>query len=389
MRKDRVLQRSLVATLGSLLLGVVLAPSAMGQQRDIEIVKDTTYVVRPGGPLALDAYLPSGPGPHPAVLVIPGGRWMFIDKAKNDWLPIKLAERGIAAFAINYRPSTDAPFPAAFEDAKAAVRFVRANAERFHVDPARLGAVGGSSGGHLAALLATWGEGSTDVGARVRVAVSWSGPMDLAPLLDDPNPNVEDAVEALLGCSSASACPDKVRAASPVTHVDTSDGAVYVANGTDEIIPVAQAQAMAAALERSDVPHELVLLDAGHGLSSASSDKGFDPAFAFLARWIDPEAVTGVEPSPSPEKAGGDPSVSAAPDAATRPGTASGADATGDWLPVVAISALVVATIALLLTVVVLSRSRRSASGGSASEASDPGEDESGRLVGSRHDDTR
>ena len=391
MRKARSVRGSIAATLGCLLLGLVLSPPAAGQQHDVEVVNDITYVVRPGGSLALDAYLPSGPGPHPAALVIPGGRWMFIDKAKNDWLPTQLAEGGIAAFAIEYRPSTDAPFPAALEDAQEAVRFVRAHAARFRIDPTRLGAVGGSAGGHLAALLATWGEGSTDAGARVRVAISWSGPMDLAPLLGNPNPNLVNAVETLLACSTRQACTERARGASPVSHVDPSDGAVYLANSTEEIIPVEQARAMATALERSDVPHELVLLSAGHGLSSAASDKGFDPAFAFLAQWIDPEATTGVEPSPSPEKAGStDPSASAqVPTAKPRDGSATGSDVSDDWLPMIAVTALVVATIALLLAIVLLGRARRLTNGRSAPDSSDAGENESGRLVGSRSADTR
>ncbi len=211
-------------------------------------MKDVTYAERPSGSLALDAYLPSGPGPHPAVLVIPGGKWMHIDKAKNDWFPKKLAERGVAAFSIEYRPSTTAPFPAALEDVQAAVRYVRAHAARFRIDPHRLGAVGGSSGGHLAALLATWGEGSTTTGDRVPVAISWSGPMDLRPLLHSSNGELVSVVETFLGCSSSAACEEKADLASPITHVDPTDGAVYLANHTDEIIPASQARQMAATL---------------------------------------------------------------------------------------------------------------------------------------------
>jgi hypothetical protein len=273
------------------------------------------------------------------------------------------------------------------------VRFVRAHAARFHIDPMRFGAVGGSAGGHLAALLATWGEGSTETGTRVRVAISWSGPMDLAPLFEAPNANVVNAVETLLDCTSLSACREEARTASPISHVDPSDGAVYLANSTEEIIPVEQARSMAAALERSDVTHELVLLNAGHGLSSAASYKGFDPAFAFLARWIEPDAATGVEPSPSPEKAGAsDPSPGAeAPGDDPGTGSRTGSDATDDWLPVIAVTGLVLAIIALLIAIVLLGRARRLTIGASApdpSDPSDPSEDEADRLVDSRTNDT-
>ena len=313
---------------------------------------------------------------------------MFIDKTENDWLPTQLAEGGIAAFAINYRPSTESPFPAGFEDARAAVRFVRAHADRFHIDPTRFGAVGGSAGGHLAALLATWGEGSTEVGARVRVAISWSGPMDLPPLLDSPDADVVDAVRTLLDCSPPASCGAKARVASPISHVDPSDGAVYLANSTDEIIPVEQAQDMAIALERSNVPHQLVLVNAGHALSSASSSKGFDPAFAFLARWIDPDAVSGVEPSPSPQKAGSDPSIApGALDEKPEASDTSASDPRADWLPAIAALGLLVATIALFLSIMLMRKARRTLSG-SPPEPSKHVDEDPGQLVDSRADET-
>jgi dienelactone hydrolase len=318
---------------------------------------------------------------------------MFIDKTRNAWLPRQLAAQGIASFSIDYRPSTEAPFPAALEDAQAAVRFVREHAARFHVDPEQLGAFGGSSGGHLAALLATWGEGSTDVGSRVQVAISLSGPMDLAPLLDDPDEFVVEAVETFLGCSSGPACIETARRASPLSHIDPTDGAIYLANGLDEIIPADQARGMAAALARSGVPHELFLMSEGHhGLSSAHGYKGFDPAFAFLTRWIDPGPVAGggSEPSPSAGKAGSsDPAVGGQASPGGKPDLpiAAGSSARTDWLPIIAVTALVLALIALVLAVV-LFRQARSGSRGFHSDRDprDPQDADPDRLVGSRMD---
>ncbi len=383
MRKWLVLVSACVFT------GVLATPSLA--QTNVRIVKDVRYVSRPSGGLAMDAYLPSGPGPHPAVLIIPGGKWMVIDKTKNDWLPRQLAERGIAAFSVEYRPSTTAPFPAALEDVQAAVRYVRAHAGRFRIDPIRLGAVGGSSGGHLAALLATWGEGSTTTGDRVPVSISWSGPMDLRALLHSSNGELVSPVETFLGCSSSAACDEKADLASPITHVDPTDGAIYLANNTDEVIPASQARQMAAELARYSVPHELSLTSAGgHGLNTAASYKGFDPAFAFLTHWIEPGAATTTEPSPSTEKPGSSqgPAASAAPDRTPEVNTASQSSSQTDWLPVVAIAALVIAVFALMLTIVVLSRSRSGNTKGSTPGARDPDEDASSQLVGSRSDES-
>ena len=380
-----------VLGLAGLFVGLLTLPSF--GQANIEIVKDIRYVSLPGGGLAMDAYLPSGPGPHPAVLVIPGGKWMVIDKTKNDWLPRQLAKRGIAAFSIEYRPSTTAPFPAALEDAQAAVRFVRGHAARFHVDPRRLGAVGGSSGGHLAALLATWGEGSTDVGARVRIALSWSGPMDLEPLLHSPNRELVSILETFLGCSASSpACAEKARLASPITHVDPSDGAFYLTNAVDEIIPASQARQMASALARADLPHEVTFLTSGHhGLNAAASYKGFDPAFAFLTQWIEPGVETGGTPSPSPGTPSSSKQGSEVPATGDQePGRERrGALSTErDWLPLLAIAALVVATAVLVLAIVLMTRvSRAVLRENQPSDENPASAADQTPLVGSRMDD--
>ena len=149
-----------------------------------------------------------------------------------------------------------------------------------------------------------------------------------------------------------------------VPHRST-DGAIYLANGLDEVIPAAQAREMAAALASSGVPHELFLMSEGHhGLSSAHSYKGFDPAFAFLSRWIDsnPVAADGPEPSPSAGKAGSsDPVVGGQVSPGGKPDIrcATGSNPRRDWLPIIAVTALVIALIALVLTVVLLAKPER------------------------------
>jgi len=148
--------------------------------------------------------------------------------------------------------------PEAF--APTAIRWIRAHAGRFSVDPSRLGLFGASAGGNLAALAATRVQGALDTGARVRALVSWSGPMDLA-LFDAElgGPSQHPFVESYIGCTPT-ACPARYRAASPVTHVDRSDPPTLLANSTSEIVPLAQAREMAAQLTAAAVPHELLVL---------------------------------------------------------------------------------------------------------------------------------
>jgi acetyl esterase/lipase len=120
----------------------------------------------------MDAYLPATPG----LLLIHGGAWVKGSRQKRATTAVQLADAGIAAFPLDYRLAPDHPFPAALEDVQAAVALIRAYAARFQIDPEKLGALGSSAGGHLAALLATSGTGSNLSGLGIRIAVSWSGP---------------------------------------------------------------------------------------------------------------------------------------------------------------------------------------------------------------------
>jgi acetyl esterase/lipase len=113
----------------------------------------------------LDLAYPKGQGtkPRPALVVIHGGGWIEGDKSSftslKYWAPgniIDFAKLGFVAATINYRLSREAPFPAALEDCKCAVRWLRAHAEEYHIDVNHIGAYGNSAGGHLALLSAWW-----------------------------------------------------------------------------------------------------------------------------------------------------------------------------------------------------------------------------------------
>jgi acetyl esterase len=371
---------------------------AAAQRVAVRIESDIRYVSGSRFPLLLDAYLPRGDGPHAAVLVIPGGKWVEGSKDENTWVPTQLAEAGFAAFALNYRPATTAPYPAALGDVQAAVRFIRRNASRFHVDPARIGALGGSSGGHLAALLATWGDGPTTSGARIAAAASLSGPMELVRLLHPPGIEVVEAVRTFLGCSATGPCDGAARAASPATHVDPTDGALYLSNSTDEIIPLDQATRMAALLARNDVPHQLTEANARlHGWGLIRSYKGWDPMIAFLKQRLGVGGATSApSSSPSPQKPGAaaGAAVSRSPEAVPTPEKdVRAASDSPRWLPALALAALVLAAGSLFLTGLTLRSFRRGvrapadhSDDGPPAPGSDPEPEE---LVGTRSDRAR
>jgi acetyl esterase/lipase len=232
----------------------------------------------------LDLYLPEGPGPFPLVINIHGGGFMMGDKGMLD-APIAeaLLARGIAVASIDYRLSGEARFPAAIEDAKAAVRFLRANAGRYRLDPERFLAFGQSAGGNLASLVGTTGNaavfdapalGNPGVSSKVSAVIDWFGPSDFA-LMDrqakaqgcPPDHGAADSPESTYLGAPIATVPDKVKAANPVTYIDPADPPFLLQKGSEDcLVPVGQSQVLADALNKAGVPAQLeILKGAGHG----------------------------------------------------------------------------------------------------------------------------
>lgn len=292
------------------LSAALVACSSSGPGR-VSVVRGVEYA-RPGGtPLRLDAFVPAGRGPHPAVLLIHGGGWTRGARSDLTSDGLWLAERGFAAFAPDYRLAPRHRFPAALQDVRAATRWVRAHAARFGVDPARIAAFGASAGGHLAAMLAVTGSGRLDRGTRVRAALSWSGAMDLTRMVADAparvRPDVRRLVARFLGCDPA-ACRAPARRASPVAQVDAGDAPLFIANSRDEVPSFGQATAAADALRARGVPVALVeiagRLHAGEysveevpaaraGLGASLPQTVLGSSLDFLRRWIGPTAEPG------------------------------------------------------------------------------------------------
>ncbi len=219
--------------------------------------------------LRLDAYLPAGDGPHPAVLLVYGGAWMHGDKRDMREFGELLVRAGYACFAPRYRLAPADRFPAQLEDCRYALQFVRSQAARFHVDPLRFGALGLSAGGHLVALLGVLDETRDPAAAdpvlrqssRVQCVVDFFGPVLLTrePELDfDTQPPPE-----LFGDAPDSA----YAAASPLRLVTGDDAPFLLIHGdADRLVPVGHALAMDEALRAVGVHSELELIvGGGHG----------------------------------------------------------------------------------------------------------------------------
>ena len=281
-----------------LIVPVTAAAAAGGKEKapaagGVRVERNLTYREVGGEKLKLDAYLPVGDGIRPGVMVIYGGGWILGSKELSGPMAEMLAEQGYVAFAMNYRLAPQHPFPAAVDDVRASTAWVRDHAVEFGLDPGRIGAIGGSAGGHLAAMLATSGQGSLDRGSRVAAAVSWAGPMDLHP--DLFGPDTQPYLDAFLDCFFAPCQESKIVAASPISHVDPSDAPLFLANGdSDILVPADQATRMSAALDAVHVPHELVIVpNAGH--DERLLPPVVEPSLQFLR-----QKLGGAEPSPTP-----------------------------------------------------------------------------------------
>ena len=159
-------------------LGLLLA---LGPTARATLTPDVEYAVVDGESLKLDAYVPDGPGPFPAVILVHGGGWVSGDKSGGPSgaliapMEAPLGRAGFAWFSINYRLAPKDPYPACIDDVETAIRWVKAHAAQYHLDPRRIALAGDSAGGHLVALAAVRADAST----RVAAVVTFYGNFDL------------------------------------------------------------------------------------------------------------------------------------------------------------------------------------------------------------------
>lgn len=236
----------------------------------VAAITDIAYATRSPAE-KLDLHLPSsGTKPYPVVIWIHGGGWYTGDKALGVGAPPRLLlPYGIAVVSVNYRLSGVAKFPAQIHDVKAALRWVRANAKKYALDPNRIGAWGLSAGGHLAALLGTSNGvaamtdltmGNATTSEQVKTVVDWSGPvsfltmdsqlaLDGCPLYGGTGYSAATSPTSMLLGSPIQTVPSKVRAANPRTYVSAGDARFLVQHGKlDCTVPWQQSDGLVADL---------------------------------------------------------------------------------------------------------------------------------------------
>lgn len=242
---------------------------------------DVEFACPAGVPLALDAYIPDGLGPHPAAIIIHGGGWTGGDKRQGvpNLFP-SLERAGYAWFSVNYRLGGAVhPFPACVEDSEAAIRWIRAHAAAHRTDPARLALIGPSAGGHLVSLLGT----RTAPDLRVRAVVSFFGVHDTLAYHREHPPafpkafGLESLTDAHLKILRANSPSEFVRATLPPYLLIHGDA--------DKLVDHSQSVNFQKQLRAAGVPCELITMPGrGHGLPGSNLP---DAPYAAMIAWLD------------------------------------------------------------------------------------------------------
>jgi acetyl esterase/lipase len=266
----------------------------------MQTYRDLAYVTNGHERQQLDLYLPDQGEKHPLIIWVHGGAFRVGSKEgnENDPVPTHYVAQGYAVASLNYRLSQHAIFPAQIQDCKAAVRWLRAHAAQYKLDPNRFAAWGPSAGGHLVAMLGTTGHVTEfevgehlDLSSRVQCVVDYFGPTDFLRMDTQRPPDgmihdTPDSPESQLVGGPIQENPEKTARANPITYVTADAPPFLVVHGNqDPLVPYQQSVLLVNALIVAGVDVTFyTVIGAGHGRFT-------DPALpkvtaAFLAKHL-------------------------------------------------------------------------------------------------------
>jgi acetyl esterase/lipase len=269
---------------------------AAQESTDIRIEKGISYLPSDRAEKA-DLYLPpkfENGKKYPGVVIIHGGGWTGgkRDAAREINIGTTLASHGYVCLSIDYLlhdPQSDKScWPQNLYDCKTAVRWLRANAERLHLDAKHVGVIGGSAGGHLASMVGVTGPSAgldpagpyADQSCAVNCVVDLYGPADLS-----------DRNDIAVLRKTRSEAPELYRAFSVTSHLDKSDPPFLIMHGTaDTTVPLSQSELLAAALTKAGVEITLEIIEgAPHTFHLQPKQKDLRPiVLAFFAKHLKP-----------------------------------------------------------------------------------------------------
>lgn len=257
----------------------------------------------------LDIYLPNeGKGPFPVIVSIHGGAFMMGDKGDMQAnAMITGLKHGYAVVSINYRMSGEALFPKDIQDVKAAIRFIKANASKYQLNPKKIATWGGSAGGNLAALAGTTGGikeledlslGNADQNSEVQAVVDWFGPIDFLQMdpqfklsgKGKPDHSEANSPESKILGKQITLIPELVKAANPATYISKNDPPFFIEHGKeDQLVPTQQSINFAAELTKvlGEQKVTLILLEGTrHGGYQFETPENLKKVFEFLDKYL-------------------------------------------------------------------------------------------------------
>lgn len=241
--------------------------------KGVKATYDLEYVPKGHERNKLDIYEPEdAKGALPLVVWVHGGAWR--GGSKDRCPAVFLVNQGYTVASINYRLSQHDIYPAQIEDCKAAIRFLRANADKYHIDTKHVGVWGASAGGHLVALMGTGGSvsewnnrgGNKDQSSAVQAVCDWFGPTDFTQFADRVVADPKSALAILLG-GAVSEKKEQAAKANPITFISKETPPFLIMHGDeDPTVPLSQSKILEEALKKAGVEVRLeVLKGAKHG----------------------------------------------------------------------------------------------------------------------------
>jgi len=280
-------------------------PISAQPANNIYIQKDIVYGHAGSVNLKLDIALPiEGIGPFPVILFFHGGGWQAGDKSHgHHWIRM-FANSGYVGVTVSYRFAPAFKWPSQVQDAKAAVRYLRANAASLNIDPDRIGVMGESAGGYLALMVGMTNPadslegdgGAPEISSQVQAVVSYFSVSDFTLPAAKLSQEVEADVRQYYKKPLSEVLADFIGTNDPddsiltkmsvLPYIDKNDPPVQIFQGdADPFISVEQAQKLEDALEKANVPHELVLVKGGgHGWTGELQDVTNRQMLAFFER---------------------------------------------------------------------------------------------------------
>ena len=254
--------------------------------------------------LPLDIYLPPDTSsPVPVIIWVHGGGWRNGSRS-NGGRALNMTKRGFAVVDVEYRLSGEAIFPAQIEDCKTAVRWVRANAVKYNLNPDRIGGWGSSAGGHLVAMMGLTHDekvfetnGHSEYSSAVQAVCNWFGPTDFLRMNDFKGRIDHDAPgsqESELIGAPIQENKDKVAAANPIAYVSKNDPPMLIMHGEkDQSVPYNQSELLYAAMQKAGLDVTLYkVVNADHGFRDATQDDAqslFEMSAQFLEKHLKPK----------------------------------------------------------------------------------------------------